>query len=185
VEFLRSRAPDNVLRFNFNGDWIATVETPGELISDAYYYYDVTTLKSIAEVLGKTADGQAYFRLANQIKDAFNRSFFDAKTAEYGGGTQTANAMALFLGLVPEEDRGSVSFYLERDLLDHHNNHFTTGIVGTKYLMPALTDTGPQRHGIRLGPTDDLSQLGIYDRKRSHHYLGTLAGQESGRHELA
>ncbi|HEV2494073.1 MAG TPA: family 78 glycoside hydrolase catalytic domain [Terriglobia bacterium] len=142
VEFLRNRAPDNVLRFNFNGDWIATVETPGEVISDAYYYYDVTVLEGIAKVLGKTADAQAYLQLAHQIKDAFNRSFFDAKTATYGGGTQTANAMALFLGLVPEEDRGNVSFYLERDLLDHHNNHLTTGIIGTKYLMPALTDTG-------------------------------------------
>jgi alpha-L-rhamnosidase len=142
VEFLRSHAPDNVLRFNFNGDWIATVETPGELISDAYYYYDVTLLTSIAGILGKTADQQTYSQLADQIKDAFNRNFFDAKTGEYGGGTQTANAMALFLGLVPERDRGRASFYLERDVLDHHNNHLTTGIIGTKYLMPALTNTG-------------------------------------------
>lgn len=142
VEFLRSRASGNVLRFNFNGDWIATVETPGEVISDAYYYYDVTVLRSISGVLGKTAEAQAYLQLANQIKEAFNRNFFDARTSAYGGGTQTANAMALFLGLVPEEERGNVSFYLERDLLDHHNNHLTTGIIGTKYLMPALTDTG-------------------------------------------
>jgi alpha-L-rhamnosidase len=142
VEFLHGRAPDNVLRFNFNGDWIATVETPGEVISDAYYYYGVAILRNIAEVLGKTADQEAYSRLADQIKDAFNRSFFDAKTAEYGGGTQTANALALFLGLVRDEDRGNVSFYLERDLLDHHNNHLTTRIIGTKYLMPALTDSG-------------------------------------------
>lgn len=142
VDFLRSRAPENVLRFNLNGDWIATVETPGAVISDAYYFYDVTVLGSIAKVLGRAADEQAYARLAGQIKDAFNQSFFDAKTAQYGGGTQTANAMALFLGLVPERDIGSVSFYLERDLLDHHNNHLTTGIIGTKYLMPALTETG-------------------------------------------
>lgn len=142
VEFLRNRAPGDVLRFNFNGDWIATVETPGEVISDAYYYYDVTVLQNIAQTLGKAADAQAYLQLAHRIKEAFNRNFYDAKTASYGGGTQTANAMALFLGLVPEEERGNVSFYLERDLLDHHNNHLTTGIIGTKYLMPALSDTG-------------------------------------------
>jgi alpha-L-rhamnosidase len=142
VEFLRSRAPDSVLRFNLNGDWIATVETPGEVISDAYYFYDVTILSSIAGVLGKADDEQSYAHLAGQIKEAFNRSFFDAKSGQYAGGTQTANAMALFLGLVPEKDIGNASFYLERDLLDHHNNHLTTGIIGTKYLFPALTATG-------------------------------------------
>jgi alpha-L-rhamnosidase len=142
VEFLRRRAPDNVLRFNLNGDWVATVETPGAIISDAYYFYDVTILASIAKVLGKSADEQAYSQLAGQIKYAFNANFFDPKTSEYGGGTQTAQAMALFLGLVPEKEIGSVSFYLERDLLDHHNNHLTTGIIGTKYLMSALTLTG-------------------------------------------
>jgi alpha-L-rhamnosidase len=142
VDFLRSRAPDNVLRFNFAGDWVATAETPGAVISDAYYFYDVTVLGSIAKVLGKTADEQAYGRVAGQIKDGFNQNFFNAKTGQYGGGTQTANAMALFLGLVPQKDIGNASFYLERDLLDHHNNHLTTGIIGTKYLMPALTATG-------------------------------------------
>ena len=142
VDFLRSRAPDNILRFNFAGDWVATVETPGAVISDAYYFYDVTTLAGIAKVLGKTADAQGSADLADKIKNAFNQTFFDAKTSQYGGGTQTAQAMAIFFGLVPEKAIGNVSFYLERDLLDHHNNHLTTGIIGTKYLMPALTETG-------------------------------------------
>jgi len=142
VDFLSSRAQDDVLRFNLNGDWIATVETPGEVISDAYYFYDVSLLERIAGVLGKTSDEHTYADRAARIKDAFNRNFFDAKTAEYGGGTQTASALALFFGLVPEKDVGAASFYLERDILDHHNNHLTTGIIGTKYLMPALTETG-------------------------------------------
>lgn len=142
VEFLRRQAPDDVLKFNFAGDWIATVETSGELISDAYYYYDVAILRDIAKALGAQADERSYSELAARIKDAFNRNFFDAKAEQYGGGTQTANAMALFLGLVPESHRGPVSFYLERDVLDHHNNHLTTGIVGTKYLMPALSEYG-------------------------------------------
>jgi alpha-L-rhamnosidase len=59
VDFLRGRAADNVLRFDLNGDWIATVETPGAVISDAYYFYDVTVLEGMAKVLGKAADEQA------------------------------------------------------------------------------------------------------------------------------
>ena len=142
LNFLRGRAPDNVLRFNFNGDWIATVETPGEIISDAYFYYDIKILKNIAAVLGKTADEREYTELADRVKVAFNRNCFDSKTEEYASGTETANAMALFLNLVPEKEIGPVSFHLEKDLLDYHHLHLTTGIIGTKYLMPALTATG-------------------------------------------
>ena len=142
VESLRSRAPDNVLRYNLNGDWIAIVETPGELISDAYYYYDVTILKNIAGILGKKADEETYMQLAGQIKEAYARNFFDAKTGQFSGTTQTAKAMALYFDLVPEKERGNVAFSLEKDVHFRHNNHLSTGFIGTKYLMSALTDTG-------------------------------------------
>src|SRR6266568_2584338 len=118
LDFLQRRAPDYVLRFNFNGDWIATVETPGEVISDAYYFYDITVLRKIAAVLGKSSDERQYENLAGRVKDAFNQNFFNVKAGYYGNGTQTANAMALFLRLVPENEIGRVSFYLERDILD-------------------------------------------------------------------
>jgi alpha-L-rhamnosidase len=142
VEFLRSKAPDNVLRFNFNGDWIGVVEPAGEVISDAYYYYDVTIMKNVAGILGKAADEQSYAHLADQIKDGFNRTFFDSKTNLYAGGSQTAQAMALALGLVPEKVRGEVTWRLVKDVLYYHNTHLTTGFIGTKFLFPALSDGG-------------------------------------------
>lgn len=140
VDFLRSRAQDGVLRYSYYGDWVSIVDTPGALVSDAYYYYDTTLLKSIATVLGKTGDAQAYAQRADQIKSAFNREFFDAKTGDYG--TQTANAMALGLGLAPENERSGVSGHLRNDVVYHHNTHPTTGFIGIKFLLPALTDNG-------------------------------------------
>ncbi len=142
VESLHSRAPDNVLRYNLNGDWIAIVETPGELISDGYYYYDINILKNIAGILGRKADEQTYSQLAGQIKEAYARNFFDPKTGQFAGTTQTAKAMALYFDLVPEKERGNVAFSLEKDVHFRHNNHLSTGFIGTKYLMSALADTG-------------------------------------------
>jgi alpha-L-rhamnosidase len=142
VQDLRHRAPDNVLRFNFNGDWIPTDEAPGELISDAYYYYDVTILKNVAGILGKTADEQDYSHLAEQIKSAFNQNFLDTKTHQYGGGSQTANSLAQVLDLVPENEIDLVEWRIVKDVLYYHNTHLTTGFIGTKFLMPALSDFG-------------------------------------------
>ena len=145
VEFLRSRAQDHVLRYSYYGDWVAIEPTPGELVSDAYYYDDVDILRDIASILRKTPDSQAYAQLADQIRNAFNQTYLDTKTGTYAhgaNGTQTADAMALFLGLVPDNHRDAVAGHLTDDITYGHNTHLTTGFIGVKYLMPALTAIG-------------------------------------------
>jgi alpha-L-rhamnosidase len=142
VEFLRSKAPDNVLRYSNYGDWVAVENTPGELVSDAYYYHDVQLLSKIAGLLGKSADAQTYAQLAAQIKDAFHREFYNAKSGAYANGTQTANTLPLFLDLVPEDQRSRVMRSLTEDIVYGHNTHLTTGFIGVRYLLPLLTRAG-------------------------------------------
>ncbi len=142
VEFLQSRAPDNVLRYSHYGDWVAVEHTPAEFVSAAYYYYDVQILQRVAQVLGKSADAQAYAQLADQIKEALNRAFFNVDTGNYANGTQTANAMALYLGLAAKDKQGAVARNLTNDIVYAHDTHVTTGFIGVKFLMPALTQIG-------------------------------------------
>jgi alpha-L-rhamnosidase len=142
TEFLRSRATDNVFRFHREGDWVEVVHTPGDYIADVWYYYDVSLLSRIAQVLKKSSEAESYGQLAAQIKDALNRTFFDTHSGNYANGTQTANAMALLLDLVPKEHRGAVANNLTNDIVYYHNTHMTTGFIGVKFLMPALTAIG-------------------------------------------
>jgi alpha-L-rhamnosidase len=142
VEFLRSRAPDNILRYSYYGDWVAIEQTPGEYVSAAYYYWDVQLLSKVAEILGKSSDAQAYAQLAEQIKEAFNRTFLNPATGLYANGTQTAQTMALYLGLVPKEQAGPVASNLYKDIVYKHDTHVTTGFIGVKYLLPLLTRIG-------------------------------------------
>ena len=140
--FLRTRAKDNVLRYSYYGDWIAIKHTPGALVSNSYFYYDTHILSGIAKVLGKTEDAETYSKLAGEIKEAFNKAFFNSGTGEYANGTQTAQAMPLFLDLVPEKERGGVMGKLYNNIVYEHNTHLTTGFIGVKYLMPVLTRYG-------------------------------------------
>jgi alpha-L-rhamnosidase len=142
VEFLRSKATDNVLRIGRYGDWVAIEPTPVEVVSDAYYYYDVRIQQNMARILGKTEDADAYGKLAEQIKDAFNKAYFNPKTLNYSTGTQTASALAVFLDLVPKEQANYMGYSLSWDVLYRHNTHVTTGFIGVKYLLPALTKLG-------------------------------------------
>jgi alpha-L-rhamnosidase len=116
--FLESRAPGNVLRYSYYGDWVAIEPTPGALVSDFYYYYDTEILANAAKILGKTSDAATYSALAGQIKAAFNQTFLNSKTALYATGSQT------------------------NDILYRHNTHVTTGFIGVKYLLPVLTRYG-------------------------------------------
>ncbi|MBI4165785.1 MAG: family 78 glycoside hydrolase catalytic domain [Acidobacteria bacterium] len=148
VEFLRTRAPDNVLRFSYYGDWVAIERTPNEYVSDYFYYNDVNILRKMAEVLGNAADRDAYAELGGKIKEAFNKEFLNTKSANYANGTQTANAMALYLDMVPEEKherrglKGAVQFNLTQDVVYQHDSHLTTGFIGAKILLPTLTKMG-------------------------------------------
>jgi len=142
VEFLRSRAEDGLVKYSYYGDWVAVEKTPGSIVSSFYYYYDVKILAEMAGVLGKDKDEKAYSQLAEQIKQAFNKQYFDPQTKNYANGTQTANTLPLFLDIAPDSERGSVFGNVFQDIIYKHDTHLTTGIIGTKYLMELLTRFG-------------------------------------------
>jgi len=77
--------------------------TPAAITSTGYYYYDTWILAQAANILGKNDDYEHYSTLAGKIKKAFNEKFLNKQTNQYATGSQTSNAMALHLGLVPEE----------------------------------------------------------------------------------
>jgi alpha-L-rhamnosidase len=142
VEFLRSKAENGLVKFSSYGDWVAVEKTPGSLVSSFYYYYDVRILSDAAKVLGREKDAAAYAALAGEIKKAFHTEYFDPKTRGYANNTQTANALALFLDLVPKEAGDSAWQNLFEDLAYRNDSHLTTGIIGTKYIMEVLTRAG-------------------------------------------
>jgi alpha-L-rhamnosidase len=96
----------------------------------------------MAAILGNQDEAQRYNQLATAIREAFNRTFFNQRTKSYAGGSQTAQAMALYLNLVPEEQAAMVAFNLYKDILYYHNTHLTTGFIGTKFLLTVLTRLG-------------------------------------------
>jgi len=142
VEFLRTRAENGLVKFSYYGDWVAVDRTPGDIVSSFYYYYDVKVLAEMAKILGKEVDGKVYGDLAGAIKLAFHREYFDPKARGYANGTQTSNALRLFLDLVPEGERGAVWGSLFDNIVYKNNSHLTTGIIGTKYIMELLSNSG-------------------------------------------
>ena len=144
IDFLKSKSENDVFtaKVGHEGDWVELEHTPTEYMADFWFYYDVLTMADLERALGHTAQADDYAAQSVKIRDAFNRTFFHPETGQYANGTQAANAMALFLDLVPKEKRDKVADNLGNDVLYFHNTHVTTGFLGVKFLMPALTATG-------------------------------------------
>ncbi|MDT8431738.1 MAG: glycoside hydrolase family 78 protein [Bacteroidales bacterium] len=147
VEYMRSNTEDDGLyiydRDGWGGyaDWIAVVESPKQPISAAYYYYSTSLLARFAEILGYTADHAEYTGLADTIREAFQDRYFDPEEAVYEGGTQTALLLPVNFSLTPAEQKAAVVANLEEDVVQR-GYHPSTGFLGTKYLLPTLSDFG-------------------------------------------
>ncbi len=118
------------------------LHTPMALTSTAYHQHCVSILAQAARVLGEEDDAERFGALAGAIREAFNREFLDEETSQYGGGSQTANAVALHLDLVPEDRIEAVVANLVEDIRVRQNGHLTTGIIGTAALENALPRYG-------------------------------------------
>ncbi len=112
------------------------------LTSTAYYYYDVKLLARIARVLGHSDDARHYAKLAEEISQAFNKEFFDVTAGQYGTGSQTANALPRYFGMVPPSQQQAVVSRLARDITVNHQGHLSTGIIGTNALEQTLVEHG-------------------------------------------
>ncbi len=146
VSYLDSRTRDHLLAYGL-GDWYDIGPgAPGPskltgrgLTATAVFYQCLTTLSHVYTVLGDTAQAAQYGSRAAAVRDAFNRRYFHEDTDQYDTGSQTANAMPLALGLVPEGREQAVLQNLIADIR-MHENHVTAGDIGFRYVVRALTD---------------------------------------------
>ncbi len=146
VEYMASKSEDGLYIYNRDGwggygDWIAVVESPKAPISAAYYYYSTRLLAQFAEILGYEAEFKRYQARADKIREAFNERFFDASVPTYTGDTQTALLLPLSFGLVPREYEKAIAARLA-EKVESAGYHPSTGFLGTKYLLPTLSDYG-------------------------------------------
>jgi alpha-L-rhamnosidase len=132
-------------------DWVAAEQTSGRITGTWGYYVMIRELAEMARLTGHPTDAARYATLAADIRTAFNAQFYHTTlrryTADGNGGTtgatQTAQALALDAGLVPDSERGAVldalvelvyAFRLEGD-----GPHFSGGTIGMAPIVRALS----------------------------------------------
>jgi alpha-L-rhamnosidase len=159
VDFVTRKSTDHIVNAPL-GDWVPfEAKTSTELTTTAYYFRDAQIVAHVAKTMGNAADAKKYGDLADTIKSAFNKKFFDPKTGNYAEGTQTAQACALFFHLVPENERQRVFENLVKQI-EARKDHLDGGILGAKYVMQVLLDHDRVDLAYKIATQTDLPSWG-------------------------
>jgi alpha-L-rhamnosidase len=159
MEFLRRGNP-GFLRVNELGnsynDWLAPGDddTPPELLATAYWAYDAALMAEIAAAIGRAEEATTFRALWSEIQSAFAGAFI-GRDGTLASGTQTAYALALAVGLVPEGLRSAAADHLVA-AIGAAGWRLTTGFVGVGHLLPALSSNGYADVAFRLLEQPDL-----------------------------
>ena len=148
IGYLQKKAKGHILSQGL-GDWYdlgpnppgVSQLTPMGVTATAIFYYDLSILKKIALLLKKKEDAVQFQELAVKVRRAFNDTFFHKDTRQYATGSQTANAMAVYMGLVDPQYKNAVIDNIVKDIRDR-NNGLTAGDIGYRYLLCVLHEAG-------------------------------------------
>ncbi len=144
------------------GDWLSPEgKTDYVLIATAYWAYDVTLMRQMAQATGRTRDEEEYGREIEKIRTAFQKRFVhddgfvagadntaspfgeinnpDAKSK--GGDTQAGYVLALHMNLLPDALRAAAAKKLV-DKIGANHGLLATGFLGTPYLLEELVKAG-------------------------------------------
>lgn len=148
TDYLTSRS-DGHLLFHGLGDWYDlgpghpgySQLTEHGLTPTAIYFHNLSIMEQTAKLLGKEEEAARYAALAGEVKKAFNERFFNKEKGYYDKGSQTANAIPLYLGLAEESMREGCLNQIVEDIRSRGNS-ITSGDVGFSYLLRTLLREG-------------------------------------------
>ncbi|MEN8204207.1 MAG: family 78 glycoside hydrolase catalytic domain [Bacteroidota bacterium] len=116
--------------------------TPGEYLGSAFFYNKLRTMEGFAALIDHPEDAARFNDLAEKMKTAINREFFNPETGQYSNHSATSNILALAFELVPADYEQAVFDNLVEKIEVEHHSHITTGLIGQEFFNRVLTRYG-------------------------------------------
>jgi alpha-L-rhamnosidase len=141
LELVRSQNPDHIVRRGLHDHEALEREKSPPMITPLYCE-SARMLSRLARIIGKEKEADEYDLLAENIRKAYVKNFLAPGTGVAASGIQSVQAFALYLNMLPAEERQAALAQMVRDITDKHNGHLTTGIFGTRYMLDVLSREG-------------------------------------------
>lgn len=161
------------------GDWSNLPDMPVgvSLDSTAWYHEMLRLLAQAATLAGDDATATSARAQMTRTAAAFNEAFWTPAISEYRNDpeetqfSQHQQAIALEFGLVPAERVETVAGSLAADV-QARDDHLSTGIMGTRFLWPALTTTGHLDEAFAAATQTSYPSYGYWIDVLGWHALG-------------
>jgi len=141
LDLVTAQYPDHIVTDGLS-DHEGLEPAPSPAMVTPLYYESARLCSRLAGLLNREEDRQRYAALADEIRGVWREEFLETGTGLVSPGTQTSQASALFLNLLPETDRAAVLARLVDMVSTGHQGHLATGIFGTRFLLDVLSRTG-------------------------------------------
>ncbi len=163
IAFCKNRSTSDLMppeKFHCFGDWVSiNANTPTDVIFLAYFAYSTHLVEQSALHLGKTDEAAEYHALYEQLKKNFNDHYIDANGI-VKGDTQCSYVLALSFDLANSANHDKVAANFIRSL-EERKWLLSTGFVGTRDIMYALTKIGRNDVALRLLHNTDFPSWGF------------------------
>ena len=143
------------------GDWLSVgKKTPPDMLATMYYAYIASMMSEMAHAIGSFEDEKKYALVFDKIKTAYRKHYMDStgrfitNVKVYGDGkgyvdgemgfdghTQTAYANAIYMNILQPEEQEKAGNWLT-ELIRGNGGNLSTGFLGVRPLLPALSATG-------------------------------------------
>jgi alpha-L-rhamnosidase len=117
----------------------ALERAPDGCTATAHWYRFVELTAKFARLLGRGDDAAKFETLAAKIKAAFVAKY--VKDGVVANGTQSAQSIGLYLGLVPDVQR-KAAFARLVSAVEEKGCALATGIFSTRYMLMCLSENG-------------------------------------------
>ena len=139
---------------SYPGETDGFVFTNYNSVVNAFHYQALVCMSDLAQALGEKKDAALYKQQANQVKQAFQKSFIDPETGTVKDGETTphsslhANMLALAFNLVPENNKASVIAHIR-------TRGMACSVYGSQFLLDALYNANEAEYGLQLLTSTD------------------------------
>ncbi len=155
MDYMSGYITNGIIARDAYGDWCVPPEDLGQIhskdplrktakpiLATCYFHKCARLVARYAALLGKGDDAKRFTALAEQLKAALNREFYDAARGYYDNGSQTSCVLPLMFDMAPAAERGRVFARLVDKISTESKNHIGTGLIGGQWLMRTLSDNG-------------------------------------------
>lgn len=125
------------------GDHESMIPVPVQVTGTGHYLQAARIMKRFAALMGDRTNEDKFAKLEITIRSKIQDAFWNASDGRNEKmNKQTLFSSLLYSDVIPENEKPAAVDSLWSSIKKGVNNHFTTGIFGTKYILEALSQNG-------------------------------------------